>query len=84
MTIHVSKDAENAINAAVQSGLFASADDMVDRLVREFAERSLQRQPAGQGQGSLGAMRDAADELDEAVEHAMNLRQRPWRLPPDE
>jgi len=37
--------------------------------------------PSGTGQGSLGAMRDAADELDEVVEHAMDLRQRPWRLP---
>jgi hypothetical protein len=36
------------------------------------------------GQGSLGAMRDAAEELDEAVEHAMKLRQRTWRLPTGE
>ena len=43
MTIHVSKDAENAINAAVQSGQFASADEMVDRLVQEYAKRH--RQP---------------------------------------
>ena len=39
---------------------------------------------AGHAQGSIGLMRDAADELDEAVEHAMNLRQRPWRLSPGE
>jgi Arc/MetJ-type ribon-helix-helix transcriptional regulator len=80
MTIHVSKDAESAINAAVQSGKFASADEMVDKLVREYAQR-IPQPSTGQGGGSLGAMRDAADELDEAVEHAMNLRQRPWRLP---
>ena len=29
-------------------------------------------------------MHDAADELDEAVEHAMQMRQRPWRLPDGE
>ena len=29
MTIHISKDTENAITAAVQSGQFASADEMV-------------------------------------------------------
>jgi len=40
--------------------------------------------PAGHEQGSLGAMRDAAEELDEAVEHAMQLRQRAWRLPAGE
>ena len=39
---------------------------------------------AGNAQGSIGAMRDAAEELDEAVEHAMNLRQRPWRVSPGE
>lgn len=38
-------------------------------------------QPGPRGQGSLGAMRDAADELDEAVERAMPLRQRAWGLP---
>jgi hypothetical protein len=36
------------------------------------------------GQGSLGATRDAAEELDEAVEHATKLRQRPWRVPTGE
>jgi hypothetical protein len=36
-------------------------------------------------QGSLGAMRDAADELDAIVEQAMkNRRERPWRLPSGE
>jgi hypothetical protein len=31
-------------------------------------------------EGSLGAMRDAADELDQIVEQAMrNRRERPWR-----
>ena len=39
---------------------------------------------ADHARGSIGAMRDAADELDEAVGHAMNLRQRPWRLSPGE
>ena len=43
MTIHVSKDAETAINAAVQSGQFASADEMVDRLVQDYAQRHRQQ-----------------------------------------
>ncbi len=39
----------------------------------------------GGPQGSLGAMRDAADELDVIVEQAMkNRRERPWRLPSSE
>jgi len=40
---------------------------------------------AAQSQGSLGAMRDAADELDAIVEQAMrNRSERPWRLPSSE
>ena len=41
-------------------------------------------QPIANAQGSLGAMRDAADELDEVVEHAMHLRRQPWRALPGE
>lgn len=48
MTIHVSKDVENAINAAVQSGQFASVDEMIDKLVREFAQRTQQPPAATQ------------------------------------
>jgi hypothetical protein len=40
--------------------------------------------PASQSLGSLGAMRESADELDEAVEHAMQFRERAWRLPTGE
>jgi hypothetical protein len=33
------------------------------------------------GLGSIGALRDDADLLDQAVEHAMRVREeRPWRL----
>jgi hypothetical protein len=56
--------------------------EQMRRLQREL-EREMaaaQKRPAVVDLGSLGAMRDAADELDEAVEHAMSLRQRPWRL----
>ena len=43
MTLHVSKDVENSINSAVESGQFASADEMIDRLVREYAQRHQQQ-----------------------------------------
>lgn len=42
MTIHVSNDVEASINAALRSGQFASADEMIARLVREHAQRSQQ------------------------------------------
>ena len=45
MTIRISKAVENAINAAVQSGRFASADEMIAKLVREEARRSRQPKP---------------------------------------
>jgi Arc/MetJ-type ribon-helix-helix transcriptional regulator len=45
MTITVSKDVESSINAAVQSGQFASPDEMITKLVREYAQRA-QQQPA--------------------------------------
>lgn len=86
MTIHVSKDAENAIKAAVQSGRFASADEMIDRLVREYAQRSGQP-PTTQASDPapdpiLGSMSDHAELMDEIVEDAMRHREhQPWRLP---
>ena len=42
MTINVSKDVESTINAAVQSGHFASADEMITKLVREYESRTQQ------------------------------------------
>jgi Arc/MetJ-type ribon-helix-helix transcriptional regulator len=48
MTVHVSKDAENTINVAVQSGQFASADEMIDKLVRDYAKRAQQPPAATQ------------------------------------
>jgi Arc/MetJ-type ribon-helix-helix transcriptional regulator len=78
MTIHLPEDVESSINAEVLSGHFASVDDAIAEAWRTFQRQKPQAQhPAGQG--SIGAMRDAADELDEAVDYAMNLRQRPWR-----
>ena len=39
MTIHVSKDVEDKIEAAVRSGRYASADEMIAKLVHEDALR---------------------------------------------
>jgi Arc/MetJ-type ribon-helix-helix transcriptional regulator len=83
MTIRVSKDVENAINAAVLSGQFASADAMIDQLVREYARGHPARR-GGSGAranlGSIGAMRDSADELDEIVADAYRgRREETWR-----
>jgi hypothetical protein len=56
------------------------------QLSRELETKlaEVEKPTAAHGQGSLGAMRDAAAELDEAVEHAMQFRERAWRLPDGE
>ena len=67
----------------LMNSINALSPEQMRQLFRELGTKiaAAEKQPATQGQGSLGAMRDAADELDEAVEHAMQLRQRAWRPP---
>jgi hypothetical protein len=67
----------------LRDGINALSTEPMRQLFRELETKiaAADQPPAGPCQGSLGAMRDAADELDEAVEHAMNLRRRPWRTP---
>jgi HPt (histidine-containing phosphotransfer) domain-containing protein len=68
------------------SSINALSPEQMRQLCHELETKlaEAEKPPAGHGQGSLGAMRDAAEELDEAVEHAMQLRQRAWRLPTGE
>ena len=83
MTIHLPDDVESSINAEVLVGHFASVDDAIAEAWRTFLRQKPQvEHPTGLG--SIGAMRDAADALDEAVQLAMNLRQRPWIVPANE
>jgi Arc/MetJ-type ribon-helix-helix transcriptional regulator len=87
MTIHLPEDVESSINAEVVRGHFASADDAITAAWRAF-QRQRHEHPVAQpqsGLGSIGALRDDADLLDQAVAHAMKVREeRPWRLPPGE
>jgi Arc/MetJ-type ribon-helix-helix transcriptional regulator len=83
MTIHLPNDVERDILAEVHSGHFASVDDALAAAWRSFRQHR-PSPPVSASQGSLGAMQDAADELDEVVEHAMQLRRQPWRALPGE
>ena len=74
MTIHLPNDVERDILAEVHNGHFASVDAALAAAWRSFRQHR-QSQPVPASQGSLGAMQDAADELDEVVEHAMQLTQ---------
>ena len=82
MEIHLPEDVESSINSEVLRGHFATAGDAIAEAWRSFLREPLARDPAGTG--SIGAMRDAADELDEAVGHALKLRRQPWRIPAGE
>lgn len=79
MTIHLPKDIETAIESAVNSGRFASAEDALAEAWRAFEQQD-QAPMSAPGLGSIGAMRDSAAELDEIVAEAMKRRgEEPWR-----
>src|SRR5438128_4256428 len=95
MTINLPGDLERFIRAEVHSGHFASEEDAIAeavRLLRRELSQTATPTPAARGATSateldpvLGAMRDAADEMDEVVAETMTQReQQPWRLPPSE
>ena len=80
MTIRLPEDVEKSVLAEVHRGHFASIDEALAEAWRAF-ER--QRPTSGKNTelGSIGAMRADAEFLDQAVEHAMKVREeRPWRL----
>ena len=80
MTIHLPKDVESSVLAEVDGGHFASIDEALAEAWRAF-QRQRPKSPQNQGLGLIGALRDDAELLDQAVEHAMKVREeRPWRL----
>jgi Arc/MetJ-type ribon-helix-helix transcriptional regulator len=88
MTINLPEDLERFLRAEVHRGHFASEDDAIDEAVR-LLQRQLSQTTKKAGTATtasdpvLGAMQDAADELDEIVAEAMRHReQQPWRLAP--
>ncbi len=84
MTIHLPNDIERDILTEVHNGHYASVDDALAEAWRAFRQHRPSSIPAS-GQGLIGALRDDAELLDQAVEHAMKVREeRPWRLAPGE
>jgi Arc/MetJ-type ribon-helix-helix transcriptional regulator len=87
MTIHLPTELESSLRTEVLNGHFATEDDAVAEIVREYFRRKGAGQAstsgvpeANGGLGSIGSMRDDADLLDQAVEYAMQVREtRPWR-----
>jgi Arc/MetJ-type ribon-helix-helix transcriptional regulator len=84
MTVDLPDDVERFIRAEVRRGNFASEEAVLAEAVR-----LLQKKLGSTGKAVpppdpvLGALRDAADELDEIVSDAMSQRDRRlWRLSP--
>ena len=77
----------NEFNHIVQS-LNALSPEQMQQLRRELDVRLAlvaANKSAGQDLGSIGAMRDDAEFLDQIVEDAMrDRREQPWRLAPSE
>jgi hypothetical protein len=68
--------------------LNALSPEQMQQLRRELDEKLATMEankPAGQDLGSIGAMREDAEFLDQIVDDAMrNSREQPWRLSPSE
>lgn len=84
MTIHLPDDLERFLRAEVHSGHFASEEDAIGEAVRllrrQLSQGAIPAAAANQHAAPnepdpvLGAMRDAADEMDEIVGEAMRQR----------
>lgn len=87
MTIHLPKELESSIEAAVHSGHFASVDDAMTEAARLLLlNLQHRRQPSASQQaidpvlGSIGAMKDDAELLDEiAADAYQHRREDKWR-----
>jgi Arc/MetJ-type ribon-helix-helix transcriptional regulator len=91
MTIHLPAELESFIQAKVQSGQFPSQDAAITEAVRRFRlweqEQSRPMAPTTTSDtardpllGSIGALKEDADELDEIVAEAYRQRrEEPWR-----
>jgi putative addiction module CopG family antidote len=82
MTVHVPEDLERFVKQQVQLGAYPSEEEVVRVALEQLRARVPARTP---GPGSIGAMRDDAELLDQVIEEAMKIREeRPWRLAADE
>jgi len=86
MTIHIPKELESTIEAAVHGGHFASLDDAMAEAARLLIRDLKQRpQPPAEDTDSgpdpiMGLWSDCTDEIDQIVTDAYHQRQQPsWR-----
>jgi Arc/MetJ-type ribon-helix-helix transcriptional regulator len=83
LTIHLPKDLETSIKAMVHDGQFASVDEAMAeaaRLLLREARKETVKLADEESTGSIGAMKDAGEELDQIVADAYKRRrEEPWR-----
>ena len=80
MTIRLPVDLASSVEAAVQSGRFGSAEELVAEAVQSLLRPHQVTSPGNPLLGSIGFMSDAADELDEIVADAYRKRdEETWR-----
>ena len=82
MTIHLPEDLERFVHEAVCAGRDAHEDDVIRDALEQLRTRTPTPTP---GLGSIGAMRDDAELLDQITQDIMEGRRtRTLRLSPDE
>ena len=81
MTIHLPAELERFVHDQVVAGRYSSEDEVVRAALEQFRMQV----PLPPGPGSIGAMRDDADLLDQITQDIMESRRtRSLRLTPDE
>jgi putative addiction module CopG family antidote len=82
MTIRLPEHLERFVHDQVHAGRYSTENEVINDALEQLRKHA---QPIANSQGLIGALRDDADLLDQAVEHAMKVREeRPWRLAPGE
>jgi len=81
MEIPLTEDLERFVHDQVRCGRYHSAADVVKNALERLRDESPSSEAMETDLGSIGAMAEEAQLLDEIVEEAMRLRAtRPWRL----
>ncbi len=81
MNIDLSESWEPFIRSQIQSGRYRSEGEVLDEALSLLKQRDEHGHAPAPGMGLIGALRDDAELLDQAVEHAMKVREeRRWRI----
>jgi putative addiction module CopG family antidote len=72
MTIHLPEHLERFVHDQVKAGRYSTEDEVINDALERLRQHT---QPVRNSKGLIGALRDDANKLDEAVEHAMSVRE---------